>query len=305
VARVSIGLPVYNGERFLADAIESLLAQTFEDFEILISDNASTDRTLEICRRYAEQDSRVVVHSFERNIGAAPNFNRAFELARGQYFKWAAHDDLCRPQYLQECVAVLDAEPSVVVCHSDVHWIDDRGRFVQTYDPDLPRVSSPSPSERFKDLILSEHFCFDVFGVMRRDVLATTPRIASFSGSDRTLLAELGLRGRFHRVPEPLFLSRDHAQRSIRSMHPWERAVWFDPSLRGRIQLPHWRLLREYALSTCRVPLPFGERARCLAALPIWITRNRRRLWIDCRAAGRTSLVRAGLAQPRVRGGTR
>jgi len=301
--RVSIGLPVYNGERFVGEAIGSLLAQSFEDFEILVADNASTDRTLDICRDLAARDARVRVHTSERNLGAAPNFNRAFDLARGEYFKWAAHDDLCEPDYLRSCVEALDDDPSVVLCHSDVHWIDDDSRFLQAYDPQLPDTGSPRPSARFRDLVLSEHFCFDVFGLIRREVLARTPRIASFSGSDRTLLAELGLRGRFHRIPRPLFLSRDHARRSIRSMHPWERAAWFDPALAGRIQLPHWRLLGEYAAAIARVPLPPRERWASRAVLPRWMARNRRRLWIDGRAAGRALLVRAGLARPRVRPG--
>src|SRR3954470_1068595 len=92
--RVSIGLPVYNGQRFLAPAVSSLLAQTFADFELVICDNASTDDTEAICRRFAERDPRVRYHRNEQNVGAAPNFNRALALSTGQYFKWAAHDDL-------------------------------------------------------------------------------------------------------------------------------------------------------------------------------------------------------------------
>ena len=114
--RVSIGLPVYNGERFLARAIDSLLAQDFVDFELVISDNASTDGTGEISRDYAARDPRIRYHRNERNIGAVGNFNRTLDLASGEYFKWAAHDDWCAPQFLGRCVEVLDDDPSTVLC---------------------------------------------------------------------------------------------------------------------------------------------------------------------------------------------
>ena len=98
--RVSIGLPVYNGENFLEFALDSILGQTFQDFELIISDNASTDATESICRRYAAKDSRIRYYRNPNNQGAAQNYNRVFALARGEYFKWAAHDDVCKPNYL-------------------------------------------------------------------------------------------------------------------------------------------------------------------------------------------------------------
>ena len=116
---VSVGLPVYNGERYLAEAIESVLRQTFADFELVISDNASTDRTAEICRSFARADGRVRYHRNEANLGALPNFNRVFDLGRGRYFKWAAHDDVLRPELLRRCVDVLEDNRDAVVCESD------------------------------------------------------------------------------------------------------------------------------------------------------------------------------------------
>jgi glycosyltransferase involved in cell wall biosynthesis len=116
--RVSIGLPVYNGERFLKDALDSILSQTYRDFELIISDNASSDHTEEICRRYAARDERVRYYRYDNNVGAARNFNRVFQLSRGEYFKWAAHDDICSPGFLQRCVKILDSDTAVVVCFS-------------------------------------------------------------------------------------------------------------------------------------------------------------------------------------------
>ena len=123
--RLSIGLPVYNGALLLSEAIESLLTQTFTDFEIVISDNASTDATEEIARRFADQDKRIRYYRNETNIGLAPNFNRVFALANNPaYFKWAAHDDLYKPTFLQRCVEVLDSEPDVVLSYTIVDVID-------------------------------------------------------------------------------------------------------------------------------------------------------------------------------------
>ncbi len=119
MVRLSIGLPVYNGERFLSAAIDSLLRQTFEDFELIISDNASTDATGAICRGYADQDRRIRYLPTKENIGSAPNFNRVIELASAPYFSWAAHDDVRAPQYLERCVEVLDRDPSVILAYRE------------------------------------------------------------------------------------------------------------------------------------------------------------------------------------------
>lgn len=287
MAKVGIGLPVYNGERFVAEALDSLLAQTFSDFRVVVCDNASTDNTAGICKEYARRDPRIRYVPVERNLGAAPNFNRCFSLADGEYFKWSAHDDRIEPTYLEQCVGILDRDPSVVLCHSDVSWIDEGGRFLREYASGLDRVGSPHPHRRFENLLLTDHFCFDVFGVIRREALKRTPLIGSYMGSDRNLLAELSLLGRFSKVPRALFLSRDHGDRSIRSMHPWARAAWFDKALADRVTLPFWRQFGEYAASIGRAPIPRNERLRCYSVLPRWMFRNRRRLWIDCKIGGK------------------
>src|SRR5687768_13669514 len=113
--KVSIGLPVYNGADFIQACVASLLAQDYGDFEIVISDNASTDRTEEICRDLVAKDNRVRYFRNETNLGACPNYNKVFHHARGEYFKWAAHDDECHPAMIRRCVEVLSASPSSVV----------------------------------------------------------------------------------------------------------------------------------------------------------------------------------------------
>src|SRR6476620_6905800 len=123
--RLAIGIPVFNGQEFLPELLDTLLAQTFRDFEILICDNASNDRTGDICREYAHRDTRVRYFCNERNLGALANFNRVFELSTAPLFKWAAHDDLYRPEYLETCVRLLDEHPDTVLAHTGTAFIDE------------------------------------------------------------------------------------------------------------------------------------------------------------------------------------
>lgn len=153
VPAVSVGLPVYNGERYLAAAIESILAQTYGDFELLLCDNASTDATPEICRRYAAADPRVRYVRHPENLGAAENYNVAFRLARGRYFRWAAHDDLLEPRLLERCTAELDAAPeSVVLCYPRTVLVDDEGRHLRVHE-DLMDLREARPHQRLRHVV--------------------------------------------------------------------------------------------------------------------------------------------------------
>src|SRR4051812_42293346 len=127
-ARVCIGMPVYNGQRYVAAAIESIRAQTFADFELIISDNASTDATGEICRAFAAKDSRIIYNRLSSNVGAILNFERVYKLGGGQYYKWHAHDDLIEPAFLARCVEALDREPSAVLAYPKAKFIDSAGQ---------------------------------------------------------------------------------------------------------------------------------------------------------------------------------
>ena len=153
--RLSIGLPVYNGERYLAEAFDCFLAQSFQDFEIIICDNASTDRTAEICRSYAQRDPRLRYYRNEKNLGAIPNFNRVFELSRSRFFKWAAHDDLYHPRYIETCIRILDENPDVILAHSKTAFVDDRGAPFPVDPATGERVLVPPPTIHKLDPILA------------------------------------------------------------------------------------------------------------------------------------------------------
>lgn len=279
IPTVSIGLPVYNGANFLAETLDSILTQTYRDFELILMDNASTDETAEICRRYAAQDGRVRYHRNEQNIGAAANYNLAFDLGRGKYFKWSAHDDLIAPTFLERCVAVLDQQPDVVLCFTRTVAIDDDGNQIKEY-PSKQSLESPDPKRQFRGWVMDPNPVVAVFGLARRDVLARTRLIGKYSGSDRPLLSELSLLGRFHEVPEFLFYYRIHAQQSWgnnKSHHAQQ--AWYDPKRKDKLTFPHWRLLAEHTKSIGRSPVNFGDRVACYGAILVWMRRNWRPLY--------------------------
>jgi glycosyltransferase involved in cell wall biosynthesis len=259
---VSIGVPVFNGEEYLAAALDSLLTQTYADFEIVISDNASTDGTREICEDFRKRDRRVRYYRQPRNVGAARNFNSTFDLACGEYFKWHAHDDVCASTFLERCIAGLDAVPEAVLCFTRTRFIDANGLHVRNYDHPL-NLEAKIRTERFLQFVFPGHIVVEIFGVIRADVLRRTPLIASYIGSDLVLLAELGLHGPFLEDPEYLFFHREHPKRSVHAHHDSRaRMVWFDTSKSGRYTLPTWRLIKEHMASLIRVRLSMAERTR-------------------------------------------
>lgn len=278
---LSIGLPVYNGEDFISQALDSLLAQTFEDFEIIISDNASSDRTAEICKAYAKKDSRITYHRSEENLGAARNYNRAFELSTGKYFKWAAHDDLCEPSYFQKCIDILEKDSDIALCYANTVVIDPAGETLSRYTEDL-HLQSATPSGRYQQFhqrFRKKYKCNAVFGIMPRDILKETALIGHYEASDITLLGELALRGKLTEIPEYLFCRRDHPKMSGRANPTAESiAAWFDPANQTKRVLPMNRLLREHIRAVNRVPMSPLEKAKCFAQLRTFIRWKRREL---------------------------
>lgn len=277
--RVAIGMPVHDGEDYVAEAIDSILGQTFEDFELVICDNASTDATEEICRGFAERDPRVRYLRNPRNLGAHPNYNRTFRESRGRYFKWAAHDDVLRPEFLEVCVRALDEDPEAVVAQSLLAYVDGAGHPIGTYDSRVAGAEgaggSADPVRRFAAVVLRPHPAYEVMGLFRRSALEGSLLLESFHGADRALLAQMALRGRFVRAPEPLLVVRDHAERYTRArVRPRERAVWHDASRGGRISLPTWRLYGEYCAMIARELDRPADRARALGVLAAWWLRN-------------------------------
>ncbi len=264
--RVSIGIPVYNAESYLELALQSLLDQTFEDFEILISDNASNDRTAAICRAFAARDRRIRYERAAENMGAARNYNRVFEMSSGAYFKWAAHDDYCAPTYLERCVEVLDgAPPGVVLSYPKTLVIDAAGATIPWNEEDLD-LRQARPRDRLRHLLRNEVLCNPIFGVIRSAALRQTRLIGGYNSSDKIALAELALLGEFWEVPERLFYRRVHPDDSVTGkLHtPAVIAEWFDPNNRKRMPMPRGKLLLEHLRAVVRTRIGAAEKMACL-----------------------------------------
>ena len=287
--RLGIGLPVYNGATYLAEAIEALLGQTYEDFELIISDNASTDATEDICRQYAAEDPRIRYIRQPRNIGGLLNHNVVFEYCRSELFKWAADDDLYGRDLVERCVAALDEHPDVVLAHSWTAVIDSGGEVVQAVEYPLA-TSSPAAPVRFRSMLFDDGGDDD-YGVIRTEVLRRIPPYDSYHRSDRTLMAELALHGRFYQVPAWLYFRRHHeaslegTARTIR-----QKSTAWDPR---RANHSTARLLGEYMLGYVRAiaqaPLPVSEKAACYRHLMAWM---------GDRAMRRTAASRIGRPWP-------
>ncbi|HXZ86395.1 MAG TPA: glycosyltransferase family 2 protein [Myxococcota bacterium] len=275
--RVSIGLPVYNGEDHVAEAIESVLAQTYRDLELVICDNASTDRTEEICRELAASDARIRFHRNAENLGATGNFRRTFELARGEYFNWLSHDDILGAKYVERCVDVLDHSPESVVLsfspqvrltYEGEPWRDkDRMAWYEA-NPPYDRIGFARlmlvPDRRIPPML---------FGMARRTALARTGLLPPVCYSDLILVPELRLQGEFREISEPLYFRRSHrvtedfkdAQR--RSVA--EELRFYDPKTRSRTRTEAgalWILLRARLDLVRAAPLPRAQKLGYLAA---------------------------------------
>jgi glycosyltransferase involved in cell wall biosynthesis len=301
--RVTIGVPVYNGEKFLAQTLDSLLAQTFTDFELIISDNASTDDTEKICRAYAARDPRIRYYRGDINRGATWNHNHLFKLARGEYFKWNASDDLCAPEFLSRCVAALDQDRSAVMAMAQPIEIDENGtplKYIsvsdQTLLPAVP-VGAP-PHVRFRQNIRLDHLCLTIFSLIRSDILRRTSLEGPYADADRVLLAHLSLFGPCIVIPEQLFLNRDHPGRFSRSNGTYDgwraRASWFDPLNEKRWVFPCWTELFEILRVIRQSPLKRRERLRCYREVLRWLLKHdhMRRLYLDATYYPRKWVVR-------------
>jgi glycosyltransferase involved in cell wall biosynthesis len=211
--RVTIGVPVRNGERFLAATLDSLLLQTFSDFELIISDNASSDSTGQIAAAYAAMDDRIKYHRHQENVGISGNYNYLVSVAKGGYFKWAAGDDLCEPTLLERCVDTLEQNSDVVLAYAKTRFIDDAGGPLEYIDPGF-NLQSGSAKERLRYVIFAGHWVNAIFGLIRTAALRQTSLLPRYAGGDYPLLGELAVRGKFVEVPEALFLRRIHSAAS-------------------------------------------------------------------------------------------
>ncbi|MCK5541095.1 MAG: glycosyltransferase family 2 protein [Desulfobacterales bacterium] len=208
---VSVGLPVYNGASFINQAVDSLLAQDYKDFELIISDNASTDRTQEICLEYAEQDKRVRYYRSRDNMGASWNFNHVFELSTGEYFMWASHDDYWEPSYISACIKAYEFSPDIILAGAFCESFDTQGENASFIDFGLTTIGLP-PQDRFIQYKKSLHSGCSINGVFhgiyKSKFLSKAMPMKKVIANDHLILAELSLQGEFKTVEKKLIHKR-------------------------------------------------------------------------------------------------
>jgi Glycosyl transferase family 2 len=291
VPRVTIGLAVYNGAKYLAEAIQSILDQTFTDLELVICDNASTDATENICRDFCQRDPRVRYLRSEVNRGAAWNFNRTLDHARGEYFKWHAHDDTIAPTYIARAVEALDRDLDLVLAHSKTSIIDSQGQLVTDASGDLAAwelqgtspeiealrleyVASKRPHTRLEGVLLYSIRCYEVFGLIRTKEMRKTGLYRPYSSGEKVLLADLGLLGAFYEVPQFLSFSRWHAERFSALSSAREQQRHIDPASVKRWRMPRQlRFTWGYLKSIWHSEVSWPERALCLVVLLRFVLR--------------------------------
>lgn len=270
---VSIAIPAYNCERYIAQSIESLLSQSFGDFELVISDNASTDGTEAVCRRYEALDARVRYVRRSENIGGPGNFRYVFSLCSGRYHKWSTADDHWHPEFLREAVAVLEARPDVVLCYPKTQLIDADGNKIEDYDDKL-ELDSDSPRQRFRDLFRIIGLCNAHLGLLRRDAMLKTRLIASHLASDIDFLAEMALLGKFHVLPDVRFYRRFHAASSswARGNTQHQSAYYAPKAKKGMSRVGTWKRFGFQFGLIARSPVPLADKL----ALSVDILRHMR-----------------------------
>ncbi|MCI0400698.1 MAG: glycosyltransferase family 2 protein [Gammaproteobacteria bacterium] len=270
---VSIGMPVYNGERWIRSAIGSILTQDYRDLELIISDNASTDATEDICREIITADPRVRYYRNVKNLGVDANYNRVVQLARGCYFKWTSSNDLCAPQFISKCVGVLERRPDVVLCYPRTQLIIDDSGTLERY-VDALNLEEASPCTRFRRYVNEVRLNNVLNGVIRTETLRQTGLLRFHRASDYALVAGLAVRGKFVEVPEFLFFRRMTPESATKLKSESELNDYYRPERGAPLLLQQWKLAGSYLDAVRRAPVGLSHKLclyRYLARRMWWI----------------------------------
>lgn len=278
---VTIGLPVYNSERYIKQSLDSLLGQTYSNFVLVISDNASTDGTAAICESYVASDSRVQYHRNPNNIGNPRNFNRVVELTKTPYLKWSTSDDYWAPTFLERAMEVMERDPSIALCYPQAYLVDAAAGTLIPYD-DPVHLIQENPAERFRMLLGSIGLAHQHLGVIRMSCLRQTHLLRTHVGSDVTLLAELALYGKVYQLPERLFYRRFHpTSGSWRRGDKSHEAKYYHAARSRKTSLRAWRTHFGFFPAVHAAPLPPGVKASLDAHLVRRMYWDRRILFLE------------------------
>ena len=265
VPTVTVGLPVYNGIEYLDEAIESILAQTFTDFELLLADNASTDGSTQRCHEWAARDSRITVLTTDVNHGAQFNWNRCVHAAAGRYFRWHACDDVLEPRLLEVSVECLERSgPEVIGCYTLTLEVDASNEPIEVMSGGLD-LELPTPHERAREPLRRLDRRPVLYAMFRTGVLLQSPLEGWYPRSDETLIVDLAMRGKITLIREPLFRRRIHERSSFAS-NPTAADMqrFYNPARAGPSPLP--RL--DHVPRPCARHGAVADQCRRTAALP-------------------------------------
>ncbi|MDB5047963.1 MAG: glycosyl transferase [Fibrobacteres bacterium] len=275
-------MPIYNSERHLRQALDSLLGQTLRDFELIVSDNASTDGTGAICAEYAQRDKRVRYIRQERNIGAPRNWNAVLHPARGEFFKWASGNDYCSPDSLALCVEAMQREPDITLCYGHTELIDNDGNSLGAYPGDLD-INDPRPSDRFKKLLNGVGLNNAQQGVIRTSVLRRTGLDRLYPGGDIPLMSELALYGRLTLLPGVMLYRRFSPDTVMAMRSPAEVTLIYNPQAKKQAGFLRVRFHWDNFTSILRAPISYSEKLRALGIAVKYAAWDREKLWGEVR----------------------
>jgi len=259
--RVSIGMPVYNREKYVAASIEAHLNQTYGDFELILTDNCSTDRSEEICRDYVARDPRIRYYRNPRNLGAAGNYRRCFELATGEFFRWTPSDDLVSLNLLERAVNILDNDPSVFVAYPRTKLIDAEGKITGDFEEHL-HLMDEQPSKRWIGVQKNIRLGNLHYGLNRADKFRKTGLMRNYNGGDFPLIAEMSLYGKFYEIPDAFFYRRMHEEASSAMKNSADVMAFYDPKKRANLFLYNWVHLGANLNSVRRAPISLVEKLK-------------------------------------------
>lgn len=210
--KVTVAMGVRNEVATLRKSIESILSQSFQDFEFLIYDNASSDGTDKICEEFANRDPRIVYHRYETNQGATFSFNEMCHAAQGEYILFAAGHDRWHPDFLKECLKPFAEDPYVVLSYPVTVWVDNKGDEVgvDTRLFDIRPINHRGfhPLLQFNSILWDFNHSHAVYGLIAMKALKRTRPFRQTIAPDTLFLSELSLIGSFAQVPKPLYYSR-------------------------------------------------------------------------------------------------
>lgn len=266
IPKVSIGMPAFNSASTIGSAIESLLQQSFDDFELIVSDNASTDGTGKILQDYAARDPRVRVFHQPTNIGANLNYSAVVRLARGRYFKWASSSDWCAPDFLRLCAAVLDTRADVVLVYPRARLFQQDPANARDYEFDVDLQDS-SPANRLARVVHDFRLNNAMNGLIRTDALRRTRLIEHYPSGDVVLMGHLALLGKLLLLPDALYYRRMEPETATSLMDAKAVERHHYPTATLRALFPNWKLHLGWLRVVLSVPMTWRERRRAIATV--------------------------------------